>query len=77
MCQGFSEEQQGASFTFGCSWSMFYDGCKFAKSTVPRKFKMQDEARVSHHLQPSLKILGTWLKGGNFFGNPVDPFFLT
>ena len=44
-CQGLDNNYAGSSFTFGCSWSMYLDGCKYGKSVTGniRKYKLSNK----------------------------------
>ncbi|CAL8113868.1 unnamed protein product [Orchesella dallaii] len=59
-CQGVDPDTCGAAYSFGCAWSMFFNGCKYARSRNVRKFRLTEEHEESE-MEEKLQHLATHL----------------
>lgn len=62
---GLDPESSGASYSFGCSWSMYYNGCKYARSKTVRKFRLSvksEEPAIEEHMNLIATVLAPLFK---------------
>jgi methylcytosine dioxygenase TET2/3 len=57
---GLDPESCGASYSFGCSWSMYYNGCKYARSKTVRKFRLSVKSEEAE-IEEKMNVLATIL----------------
>ena len=65
-CQGLDDSMSGASFSFGCSWSMYFNGCKFGKYGFRpdiKKLKLNNLATEhdEDRIETTLQLLATYI----------------